>query len=166
MRMAPAVLVVAAVLVVGGCAQSGSSGTGEPDGTVPPTLAASSTPAGQGKATRPQLTELPLTPPPPTTGDPEPGQAPAGSAAEAAVHDLAQRVGLATDQVTVVRVEEVTWNDSSLGCPKPGAFYAQVITPGSLIVLEAAGRSYEYHAADGRAPVLCERPHPPGASPS
>ncbi|MFP5347701.1 MAG: hypothetical protein ACLGIA_11835 [Actinomycetes bacterium] len=102
-----------------------------------------------------------MTPPSPTSGS-HPGPPAAGGAAEVAVRDLADRVGVAPDQVSVVRVEEVTWNDSSLGCPKPGMFYAQVITPGSLIVLETGGRSYEYHAADGRPPVLCERPQPPG----
>jgi hypothetical protein len=34
-------------------------------------------------------------------------------------------------------------------------FYAQVITPGYLIVLQAAGRTLEYHTDSGRRVELC-----------
>ena len=49
------------------------------------------------------------------------------------------------ESVQVVSVEAVDWSDSSLGCPKAGMMYAQVITPGYKIVLESAGRTYEFH---------------------
>lgn len=49
------------------------------------------------------------------------------------------------ESVQVVSVEGVDWSDSSLGCPKAGMMYAQVITPGYRIVLESGGRTYEFH---------------------
>jgi len=51
----------------------------------------------------------------------------------------------------------VEWSDASLGCPKPGFAYAQVITPGYRIVLTAGQQQYEYHTDKSRAVVLCER---------
>jgi len=62
--------------------------------------------------------------------------------AKAEVADLARS---SAASVQVVSVEGVDWSDSSLGCPKAGMMYAQVITPGYKIVLEAAGRTYEFH---------------------
>jgi hypothetical protein len=52
-------------------------------------------------------------------------------------------------------VEAVDWSDTSLGCPEPGMAYAQVITPGYLIVLGAAGQTYEYHTDEHSSVVLC-----------
>ena len=90
------------------------------------------------------------------TGSPVPTEGPA-----AAVNDLAKRLGVNPGDVSVVSAEEVTWSDASIGCPKPGMMYAQVLTPGSRIVLEANGKRYVYHAAAGKAPFLCEHPKPP-----
>jgi len=81
-----------------------------------------------------------------------------GSTAEqtrAACADLAQRLGVHPSDVVVVRVEEVTWRDGSLGCPQPGMAYPQVLTPGHRFVLEHAGRRYEYHSGGRRGPFLC-----------
>ncbi|HYR20975.1 MAG TPA: hypothetical protein VEQ15_15870, partial [Myxococcales bacterium] len=50
-----------------------------------------------------------------------------------------------------------SWPDTSLGCPKPGMSYAQVVTRGFLIELEAAGKSYRYHS-DLERVVPCEEP--------
>ena len=77
---------------------------------------------------------------------------------EQAKADLAERLGVPVDDVTVVSSEEVTWPDSSLGCPQPGMMYAQVLTDGSRILLSAGGRTYEYHSGGHRPPFLCETP--------
>src|SRR5438132_10035603 len=42
----------------------------------------------------------------------------------------ASELGVGADAVVVQRVEPVDWPDASLGCPRPGMMYAQVITPG------------------------------------
>jgi hypothetical protein len=57
--------------------------------------------------------------------------------------------------VRLIRVEAREWSDASLGCPKPGQMYAQVITPGYLVVLEAGGQRLEYHTDAGRRVELC-----------
>lgn len=76
--------------------------------------------------------------------------------ADEAVADLAEREGIDTDAIVVQAAEFVTWPDASLGCPRPGQFYAQVITEGYRIVLRTEARDYAYHGATGRAPVLCQ----------
>ena len=59
--------------------------------------------------------------------------------------DLAARASVSPDAIQVKSAEAVQWNDASLGCPKRGVMYIQVITPGYLIVLQAAGKEWEYH---------------------
>lgn len=68
---------------------------------------------------------------------------------------LAQMLGLNEDEIEVVSVEPAEWPDSSLGCPKPGMSYLQVITPGARVVLEALGQKYTYHTGP-HSFVLCE----------
>lgn len=48
---------------------------------------------------------------------------------QAAVASAAAEFGVSIDEVTVESWEPIEWSDASLGCPKPGEFYAQVITP-------------------------------------
>jgi hypothetical protein len=98
----------------------------------------------------------------PSTQPPSPGPStPAGGPVEQAKSDLAGRLGISADEVTLVSAEEVTWRDSALGCPEPGMHYAQVLTNGSRIVLTAGGKQYHYHSGGQRAPFLCENPQPP-----
>ncbi len=78
-------------------------------------------------------------------------------AAKAAVADLAARLHLAPDAIRVISVEATDWNDTSLGCPQPGVAYAQVITPGWKIVLEAQGKQAEYHADQRGRVVTCNK---------
>lgn len=53
--------------------------------------------------------------------------------------------------------EEVEWPDASLGCPKEGYAYAQVITPGYKLVFKNADVSYAVHTnADGSQMVICK----------
>lgn len=68
--------------------------------------------------------------------------------------EVAARAGVRPEAVQVVRVEAVDWPDTSLGCPQPGMLYAQVVTPGYLIVVEASGKRYEFHT-DRQRLVLC-----------
>ena len=77
-------------------------------------------------------------------------------AADAAVEDLAARESVDAGAIVVTAGEFVTWPDASLGCPRPGQFYAQVITEGYRIVLTTESSEHAYHGATGRAPVLCQ----------
>ena len=73
---------------------------------------------------------------------------------QAAVADLANRLNVSQDAVSVAGFEEVTWPDASLGNPEQGRFYAQVQTPGYRVYLQAQGRRYEYHTDMRRAVTL------------
>lgn len=67
-----------------------------------------------------------------------------------------------TGEPTLVSSEAVTWSDGSLGCGAPGQSYTQALVDGLRIVVEVAGRTYDYRFGDGDTPVLCE-PFTPGA---
>lgn len=73
----------------------------------------------------------------------------------AATRDLASRLGVADETIEVVEASQVTWPDSSLGCPAPGMSYLQVLTPGFLVRLRAADELHSYHAGAVGAPFLC-----------
>jgi hypothetical protein len=75
----------------------------------------------------------------------------------AAVAHLTERTGVSESDIRLVSMEAVEWSDASLGCPQEGFMYAQVITPGYLIILEAQGQSYEYHSDKAANVVLCEQ---------
>ena len=49
----------------------------------------------------------------------------------------------------------LTWPDGSLGCPKPGEMYTQMIVPGYRVVLQAGGERYAYHSDQRGRFVVC-----------
>lgn len=121
---------------------------------------------------------------PPTTGsagsaaslpaaDPEPAAADVGSRdalVEFARQDLAGRLSVPIDSIRLVEAGSVTWPSSAIGCPRPGMGYAQVLVPGSLIVLQVGKDRFAYHAGSGREPFYCpadraERPIAEAVSP-
>jgi hypothetical protein len=75
--------------------------------------------------------------------------------------DLAQRLSIPATQINLVDATAVTWPDASLGCPQMGMEYAQVLTPGYLILLEYGNNRFEYHASRGTYVIYCENPTPP-----
>ncbi|MGQ9501114.1 MAG: hypothetical protein ACUVSF_09110 [Anaerolineae bacterium] len=79
----------------------------------------------------------------------------AHAAVQLAVEDLVQRFAAVRSSIRVIRAAAVEWSDTSLGCPKEGMMYAQVITPGFLVLLSVEGRVYEYHTDRGHYAVLC-----------
>ncbi len=64
--------------------------------------------------------------------------------------DLSLKTGLDLEKIDTVSVEQINFSDSSLGVPEPGVEYAQVVTPGLIIILEAGGKEYEYRASGER----------------
>jgi hypothetical protein len=72
---------------------------------------------------------------------------------ELARQDLAKALYIDVGEISLVTSNAVEWNDSSLGCPKPGQNYLQVVTPGYLVRLSAQGQTYEYHT-DTRSQVV------------
>ena len=78
---------------------------------------------------------------------PTPGDSSRSNATvRAAINDFATKLKIAPEKIQVVSVEEVDWPDTSMGCPQPGMFYAQVIVQGYRIVLAAEGKQVVYHA--------------------
>ena len=90
---------------------------------------------------------------------------PVPPAVTAAKTDLAARLRIRPEEIEVVKAEEATWRDGSLGCPQPGVEYLQALVNGMLIVLRVKGQEYEYHSGAGGKPMLCEgraqKPFPP-----
>jgi hypothetical protein len=76
-------------------------------------------------------------------------------AVDAAVRDAATRLNVSASDVRVDQVEARDWPDASLGCPQAGGLYAQVITPGFLIVVAGGGKQLEYHANQRGGAVMC-----------
>jgi hypothetical protein len=72
------------------------------------------------------------------------------------IADLAQRLGVAEEEITVKSLKGMQWPDTSLGCPQPGMMYAQVVTPGYRVVLEVDSQVYEAHTDEGQSAVWCE----------
>ncbi len=95
---------------------------------------------------------LPLATPRP--GGPVTGNPATDAIVAMARADMVKRFNFQEGAISVVKVEEREWPDSSLGCPQPGMMYSQVVTPGYLIVLSADGKQYEYHAGRNNV-VLC-----------
>lgn len=73
---------------------------------------------------------------------------------EKATSDLSTKLDIDPSVIRVVNVSERDWGDTSLGCPEKGKMYAEVITPGYEITLEAIGNEYIYHAG-GKSVVTC-----------
>jgi hypothetical protein len=78
---------------------------------------------------------------------------------------LADSLGCDSQAIQIVDVEEMEWNDSSLGCPQPGMMYLQVITPGYRVTLEHNGQRYTFHTDRRQRAVRCDSPQLPGSSP-
>jgi hypothetical protein len=86
----------------------------------------------------------------PVTGTPD---IPAETAALIAA--IAADLGVPPESVQVVTMEPRDWPDSSLGCPQPDMLYAQVITPGYLVLVEVSGERIEYHTDQRGTVVRC-----------
>ena len=76
-------------------------------------------------------------------------------AVEAARAVVSRQAGVPAGAIQVRYVTGEEWSDASLGCPEPGMMYAQVITPGYLVVLEAGGQGHEVHTDKNGRAVIC-----------
>ena len=86
----------------------------------------------------------------------------ANTPASKAIRLVAEQTGAAPEQVTLMSEAAVDFSDSSLGCPKPGMAYMQVVTPGHKLMLEYKGATYDVRIAGGRG-LICEPPAEAGA---
>jgi hypothetical protein len=79
--------------------------------------------------------------------------------------DLANRLGIQADKITLVKTVEKLWLNAALGCPRPGQFYAAGRVPGFQIWLEVEGTEYIYNTDLNGTVILCPElnPHAPNA---
>jgi hypothetical protein len=129
-------LLIAATLLLTAC--GAASGGPTPVPTVQVTAAPSVSPSSN--------------PLPGSNGNPD-AQA---AVVDGALRDAAAHLGVSMADVHVDRVEPRQWGDSSLGCPRPGLMYSQIVTPGFLIIISGAGKILEYHTDTRDRVVLCK----------
>jgi hypothetical protein len=119
-------------------------------------LAACSAPAAPSIAPTLPSSVLPTQPPSPlpsATKSEVDEWADAPTAALNARADLAQRLNVDPDTISLVSVEHVEWPDGCLGIQQPGVMCIMVITPGYKVVLGANGKQYEYHTNESGSAV-------------
>jgi hypothetical protein len=68
---------------------------------------------------------------------------------------IARELDVAAEAVTISSLEPVDWPDSSLGCPRPGEVYLDVITPGYRVIVAVDGQEHELHADERGNVVRC-----------
>jgi hypothetical protein len=161
-------LALASLILAGtACGDDGASSPNtSPDTTVntsepstPPTTSTPSTPTTPGTPSS-EPSNPPTSAPTPGTDD----GASNASGTDAAIADLAQRLGVEEAAISVKSEEEVTWRDGSAGCPEPGMMYTQALVPGRRLILTADGKDYAYHSAQGEY-FYCEKPAADGTAP-
>jgi hypothetical protein len=67
---------------------------------------------------------------------------------ELSLRDAARRLNKPEAEIKLVSLLTLTWPDSSVGCPKPGADYADDLTPGYRIVFRSGDQAIIYHTND------------------
>ena len=69
---------------------------------------------------------------------------------------LADELAVDAGDFRLESAESMQWSDASLGCPKEGMMYAQVITPGYRLIFDLAGASHVVHTnSDGSHMAVC-----------
>lgn len=98
-------------------------------------------------------------PTPDSSGKPAATTAEEIQAVQVARQKLAGKLQIAPEEIVLERIVARTWNDSSMGCGKPGAMALQVITEGYAVLLRAGtGRTrYRVHVSGNNA-VICTQP--------
>lgn len=100
--------------------------------------------------------EQPDEPEPADQADPEDARV------ELARQVLADQLGVAGAEFTVVEFTVGRWSNGSAGCPKPGRKYPLKIVEGYRVVLEHGGVQYHLHGVKSRSPRVCTTPNPRG----
>src|SRR4030095_15356854 len=82
------------------------------------------------------------------------------------LNETAKLTNVPREQLVIVRAESVVWSDGSLGCPEPGMMYTQALVNGYWVIIDAAGRKYDYRVGSGGSFRLCPagRGQPPSQS--
>ena len=98
-------------------------------------------------------------PPPQPVGGPSGGTGNVESRRDAfreAVDALHKQINAPRETIVGISQDEITWNDSCLGCARTGESCTQVLNPGYRIMLRAGDATYEYHTdLAGKKVRLC-----------
>jgi hypothetical protein len=149
-------LLIAGALLMTSCGSTEGGQARPGEGETGTAASSAGEPAATGAST-PPATATPSSPAPPPSPAPTGGQADVPARLLDMVRaDAAQRAGVAPAQVRIVSSTPQTWGDGSLGCPKPGEAYIQVMVEGFQIYAEAGGRSYDYRTSQTGV-RLCEK---------
>jgi hypothetical protein len=104
-----------------------------------------------------------------THSTPPPTSAQGADLSKSRQHSFDQAVDALHDQIHTpkadiagVSQEDVTWNDSCLGCGRTGEKCTNVLTPGYRIILRVRDATYEYHSDRGGKVRLCGQGAVPG----
>jgi hypothetical protein len=76
------------------------------------------------------------------------------------IKDLASRLSIDTEAISVLSTEAIVWPNAALGCPLPGKDYAQGKVSGFRIRLAAQNKEYSYHTDRTGQFVLCPKENP------
>ena len=88
---------------------------------------------------------------------PKPGSMPLTDPTDIAKQTVADFLSLPLSEITRVSIESKNFADASLECPVSGMAYAQVITPGHRVVVEADGRRFDVRVS-GVSGRICRQP--------
>lgn len=83
-----------------------------------------------------------------------------------ALQTVADALGIPPAGARVISSEFRDFPDASLGCPQPGMAYAQVITPGHRVLVEANGRRFDVRVAGSRGRICYLRKRDPERPPA
>jgi hypothetical protein len=144
-------LILAAVATVALVAAACGPGAASPSPVASPTVAPT-----------PRAPDLPVATLPPVL------EVPAGILAS--IQDEVSRLAsVPVDQLTLVRAQQITWPDGSLGCPAPGEMYTQSLVSGYWIVFRANNETFDFRVTEDGHYHRCDLPGlpgPPGADPN
>ncbi len=69
------------------------------------------------------------------------------SMVELSARDAAKSLGVSEEDLHLASLVMVDWPDSSVGCPRPSADYADVTTPGYRLIFRAGAETLIYHTS-------------------
>lgn len=74
-----------------------------------------------------------------------------------AQQDLAEKLRIDSSRIELYEWFDVTWSDTSYGCPEEGYVYTQLITPGFKMIFKARKKPYIYHTDVSSHVKLCPK---------
>ena len=89
------------------------------------------------------------TPPPPPSAEGADVSKSREKALDKAVSDLAHQIHSPKADIATVSQNDVTWEDSCLGCARTSEKCKHLMTPGYLITLRVRDATFEYHTDRG-----------------